>query len=274
MNGYTKLFGSIVASTIWREDDKTRIVWVTMLAMANKYGDVEAAVPGLADLARVSIADVEKALETLQKPDKHSRTKDYEGRRIEAVDGGWHILNHAKYRDKMSKDERRNYLARKQAERRARLKAEACRVNNESTNVAIGQQASTPVNVGRDIAEADSYAFERESTGDGSEWEERIIAAYPRKDAPMDCAAALSVALAGGEEPELILQAVREIAALCNGAPGGISNRYIPKAKTFFTEAQWRSPEAFRERWKPKPDATKTPQRRDSGNLNRDDRYK
>lgn len=160
MNGYTKLFGSIVASTIWREDDKTRIVWVTMLAMANKHGDVEASVPGLADLARVSIEDVETALKTLQMPDKHSRTKDFEGRRIAPIDGGWHILNHSKYREKMSKDERRNYLARKQAERRARLKAEAERVNNQSTNVAVGQQPSTSVNVGVDIAEADTDSEE------------------------------------------------------------------------------------------------------------------
>lgn len=162
MNGYTKLFGSIVASTIWREDDKTRIVWVTMLAMANKHGDVEASIPGLSDLARVSIADVEKALATLLAPDGYSRTKDYEGRRISPIEGGWHILNHSKYREKMSKDERRNYLARKQAERRARLKAESDRVNTESTNVAIGQHASTPVNIQRDIAEADTEAEERE----------------------------------------------------------------------------------------------------------------
>ena len=125
MTGYTKLFGSIVASTIWREDDKTRIVWVTMLAMANYRGDVEASIPGLADMARVTIADAEKALVALQAPDPYSRTRDYEGRRIEQIEGGWHLLNHAKYRDKMGKDERREYLRRKQAERRARLKEEA-----------------------------------------------------------------------------------------------------------------------------------------------------
>ncbi len=31
---YTKLFHSIVTSTIWRETDPTRIVWITMLALA------------------------------------------------------------------------------------------------------------------------------------------------------------------------------------------------------------------------------------------------
>lgn len=120
MSGYTKLFNSILASTIWREDDKTRLVWITMLAMAGKDGIVEGSIPGLADFARVSIADCETALKKLMAPDPYSRCQDFEGRRIETVDGGWIILNHRKYRDKMSADERREYLRIKQQEHRER----------------------------------------------------------------------------------------------------------------------------------------------------------
>lgn len=123
MQGYTKLFNSILASTIWREDDKTRIVWITMLAMADKNGAVEASIPGLADMARVSIAECECALEKLSSPDKYSRTPDNEGRRIEAKSGGWFILNHPKYRAKMGADERREYLRLKQQEQRDKRKA-------------------------------------------------------------------------------------------------------------------------------------------------------
>lgn len=123
MTGYTKLFHSILASTIWREDDKTRIVWITMLAMADKHGAVEAAIPGLADMARVSIAECEAALEKLSSPDKYSRTPDHEGRRIISKPGGWFILNHPKYREKMGADERREYLRLKQQEHRDREKA-------------------------------------------------------------------------------------------------------------------------------------------------------
>jgi hypothetical protein len=107
MTGYTKLFNSILASTIWREDDKTRLVWITLLALTDKNGVVEASIPGLADLARVSLEDCERALANLHKPDKYSRSKDHDGRRIETVDGGWLVLNRAKYRDKMSADDRR-----------------------------------------------------------------------------------------------------------------------------------------------------------------------
>jgi hypothetical protein len=118
--GYTKLFSSILASTIWRADNETRIVWITMLAMSDKAGRVEASIPGLADLARVPLEACEHALNQLQQPDKYSRTEDYDGRRIEKIDGGWRLINHGKYRDKMSRDERREYLKIKQREYRAR----------------------------------------------------------------------------------------------------------------------------------------------------------
>ena len=107
--GYTKLFSSIVASTIWREDDKTRIVWITMLAMKNERHIVEASIPGLADLARVTLPECEAALEKLESPDKYSRNQTNKGRRIEKCEGGWRILNGEYYRHQMSAEDRREY---------------------------------------------------------------------------------------------------------------------------------------------------------------------
>lgn len=141
MSGYTKLFHSILASTIWRGDDKLRIVWITMMAMADRYGVVEASIPGLADFARVSLEDCEQALDALQSPDKYSRSKEHDGRRIEAIDGGWRLLNHSKYREKMNADERREYLRVKQAEQRQKRKRAS--VNTQSTSVADRSGAST-----------------------------------------------------------------------------------------------------------------------------------
>ena len=107
-NGYTKLFSTILASTIWQEDDKTRLIWITMLAMSNRDGLVYAAIPGLAHFARVEVEDVEAALEKFLNPEENlsvRKTQDHEGRRIEVIEGGWRLLNHAKYRDKMNKEE-------------------------------------------------------------------------------------------------------------------------------------------------------------------------
>jgi len=155
MSGYTKLFNSILASTIWRADDKTRIVWITLLAMADKHGVAEGSIPGLADFAHVSIGDCERALAVLQSPDEYSRSKVKSGRRIESVDGGWRLINHGMYRETMSADERREYLRIKQAEHRARKRtAKAAvdthsavigeNVNPQSTSVDKCQPAYTP----------------------------------------------------------------------------------------------------------------------------------
>lgn len=120
MAGYTKLFSEIIHSTIWQESDQTRIVWITMLALSNKYGDVSASVPGLAHTANVSLPECEKALEKLLSPDPYSRSIDYEGRRIKIIEGGWNILNYQKYRNKMRAEERKEYLRIKQAEYRSK----------------------------------------------------------------------------------------------------------------------------------------------------------
>jgi hypothetical protein len=126
---FTKLFTSITESTIWREDDATRLMWITMLAMADSRGRVFASVPGLADRARVPVDRARIALGKFLAPDPDSRTPDHEGRRIEAIDGGWRLLNHAKYRElrdeEAIKESKRNYInKRRQRERAAKLGVE------------------------------------------------------------------------------------------------------------------------------------------------------
>lgn len=161
MTGYTKLFNSILASTIWRADDKTRIVWITMLAMADKDGICEGSVPGLADFARVSIEDCEKALLELSSPDPYSRTSEHEGRRIEHIDGvGWFLINHPKYRAKMSEDERREYNRKKQAEWRAKEKGDVKDRQTMSKDVNDNQSLSAM----SAHTEADSYSDSEANT--------------------------------------------------------------------------------------------------------------
>lgn len=141
---FTKLFSSITESTIWAEPDHTRIVWITMLAMADRFGRVWASIPGLANRARVSVEACEEALETLLGPDRYSRTKDNDGRRIEPIEGGWRLLNHEKYRairdEEAIKESKRKYINGRRAVERANLQ-------------------SNTVDLGRHNAEADTDAF-------------------------------------------------------------------------------------------------------------------
>jgi hypothetical protein len=95
---FTKLFSSITESTVWCEPDRVRIVWITMLAMADSRGRVWASIPGLANRARVPVDDAKAAIERFLAPDEYSRTPDNDGRRVVPIDGGWRLLNHEKYR--------------------------------------------------------------------------------------------------------------------------------------------------------------------------------
>ena len=97
--GFTKLFSSITDSTIWCESTSVRIVWITMLAMADRDGNIAASIPGLATRARVTVPECEEALTKFLSPDKYSRTPDHEGRRIEVIHGGWRLLNYNYYRN-------------------------------------------------------------------------------------------------------------------------------------------------------------------------------
>lgn len=122
MAGWTKLFSSIVTSSVWCEDDKTFRAWIALLSLSDVEGIVEGSVPGLANLCRLTVPEMRAALEKLSSPDPDSRSPEHEGRRIEKIEGGWKVLNYAKYREKAVAGEGsrapyyRAYRARKRAE--------------------------------------------------------------------------------------------------------------------------------------------------------------
>lgn len=139
MTGYSKLFGSILASTVWLESPATKVVWITMLAMTDRDGVVEASVPGLAKFAGVTRAECETALDRFMAPDPDSRSPEHEGRRIEKTDGGWRLLNYEKYRQTRDAEEVREKTAE--------------RVRNFRNRNAVKRNV-TPVTRSNDIASA------------------------------------------------------------------------------------------------------------------------
>jgi hypothetical protein len=142
MSGYAKLFGSILHSTVWLEPNHVRLVWITMLAMANRRGLVEASLPGLAVAARVSLEECQEALNKFTSPDPHSRTKDHEGRRIEEVDGGWVLLNYEKHRQAQArtlKSERQaRWRAKKASTERLSVDDSQCNTVSETSTSGSG----------------------------------------------------------------------------------------------------------------------------------------
>jgi hypothetical protein len=152
---FTKLFASIVTSSIWTEDAPTRVLWVTMLAICDADGDVWASVGGLARTAGITREECEAGLAKFLAPDPDSRTQDNEGRRIVVIDGGWRLLNYKKYRQLGRTEDRREYFAEKKREQRSAAKSPQM-----STPVHTCPQQSTMSPIAEAEAEAEAEAKE------------------------------------------------------------------------------------------------------------------
>lgn len=161
MAGYTKLFSSILDSTVWTEPLATRVVWITMLAMADQDGNIAARAPGIAKRASVTRAECDRALKTFAAPDPDSRTGDHEGRRAVETADGWHLLNYEAYRDRASAAEK----AEKNAARQARFRARKAKSNAPITHGNAPLQRTTRVTHSAAEAEASAEATPYSAAG-------------------------------------------------------------------------------------------------------------
>lgn len=164
--GFVKLDTGLLTSTLWAHREE-REVFITALLMAEPrelhqpapqlevdslretgfvvppgwYGFVAAAGPGIVRQAIVKPGPGMAALRALGEPDPESRSKEFEGRRLVRVDGGYILLNYIKYRD-------RDYTT---ADRSRRY-----RERHKGPVTASRRDAVTPR---RDITQADAEAY-------------------------------------------------------------------------------------------------------------------
>jgi hypothetical protein len=122
---FSKLDSGITLSSVWSEPYHVRIVWITFLALKNKEGYVRASFSGIQRAANVTVDECIEAIMVLESPDSDSRTPDYEGRRIEKIEGGWIVLNHEKYRV-------RSDIQKEQTKERVRRFREKQKLNSDS----------------------------------------------------------------------------------------------------------------------------------------------
>lgn len=88
----------MLQSSIWLESHETVRIWFTLLMLADAKGFVSSSVKGLSHTSRVCLEKTVEALNILESPDPDSKSSEHEGRRLERVEGGFLLLNHAKYR--------------------------------------------------------------------------------------------------------------------------------------------------------------------------------
>lgn len=152
-DGFVKLYESILGSSVWAESAETRIVFVTLLLLADyRTGRVESSVSGLARFANVTPTECRAALDILSGPDLDSKSVEWAGRRIERVEGGWDILNFKKYRDLRSPKQIAD--AHRQQEHRDRKRD----VTVTSRDIAVDEDADVEVDSETDTAKASSSA--------------------------------------------------------------------------------------------------------------------
>lgn len=146
---YVKLFGSILKSSVWvGQPHHIKLMWITLLALADEEGFVWASVPGLAKEADVTLEECQEALAFFMAPDEFSRTKEHEGRRLEEVNGGWLLLNHKQYREIQTKKQMQ--VAARVARYRENHKGVTCNGGNAESvtgNACNATPASVSVSV-------------------------------------------------------------------------------------------------------------------------------
>lgn len=237
---YTKLDSGITESTIWQAPDATRLVWITLLARADQNGYVGASMPGLASLARVPMDACIEAIRTLEAPDPWSRTKEHDGRRIAPADGGWVLLNHAKYRQKQSADDRRERSRVAMAALRARRKAET--VGRVIATVSKSQQSEPKLSQAEAEAEAKTLSSASHShagtpAADGQSNFDVFWKAYPKKTGKDAAAKAFAKRKVGQELLALMLKAIGEQRRSEQWLRDG--GQYIPNPATWLNQGRW-----------------------------------
>lgn len=134
---FSKLDSGITKSSLWSEPLHVRVVFVSFLAEKDENGFVSAAYSSMQRICNVTKEQFDEAIRILESPDPESRTADFEGRRLQKIEGGWIVLNHEKYRlpEQIKNEQRKEYMKNYMRERR---KCEGVNINKKLTGVNSG----------------------------------------------------------------------------------------------------------------------------------------
>jgi hypothetical protein len=260
---FVKLDTGILNSTLWVERE-CREVFITSLLMAEPrefttpqeqievrslaltgfaappgwYGFVEAAGIGIIRRAMVDQEAGLCALEKLGATDPESRSKDFDGRRLIRIDGGYLVLNFMKYRD-------RDYTGALRAQRyRDRKKAES---ESNKINAPKPESRGDSVTSHRDITQAEAEAEKEKkdtrlpsvgSTRGFPPGFEEFWKAYPRKVGKDAAAKAFARRKVGTDLLAQMLTAINSRKSSEAWRKNG--GQFIPHPSTWLNEGRWK----------------------------------
>ncbi len=227
MSGFTKLFGSIITSSVWSEDDKTRIMWITMLATSDAKGHVSGSIPGMADIARMTLPQAEKAIKKLCDPDPYSRSPDKQGARLTIADGGWYITNYMRYRNERDKEKRREQNRKSQETYRGKQK--------NKQNKPKSAQAEAEAEALKDNR-SNAHVSDDTPSNNG-ELFDRFWTEYPRKVGKVKCRQIWARLKPSAELAEKIVAAVKAYKRTDQWQKD--NGEFIPHPATWLNQERW-----------------------------------
>lgn len=144
---YGKLFSQMYDGTLATKGPwQALVTFQQLIILADQSGVVDMTPESVARRTTIPLEIISQGIKALEEPDPSSRTPALEGRRIVRLsasrDWGWQIVNYDHYRKIRSQEERREYMRKYQASRRAEQKKAPYDVNSSVNNVSNVNQSS------------------------------------------------------------------------------------------------------------------------------------
>ncbi len=125
---YGKIFESIYDGSLYGQWEAI-VTMQQLIVLADADGVIDMTPPAISGKTSIPLEILEKGLKILSEADPYSRSPGSDGARIQLLDEqrpwGWFLVNHKKYRDLRTAEDRRKYMQRYMKKRR-----EAESVNN------------------------------------------------------------------------------------------------------------------------------------------------
>ncbi len=118
MANFSKIYDHILDSTLWEEIPEARLVLLGMAFASDLDGKLFTRTKSaLARRLNLTEDYIDRGLAPLLLPDPNSANKEYDGRRVVPIDGGWLVVSKSKYVGNQSSEQA------KWAEKKARWRA-------------------------------------------------------------------------------------------------------------------------------------------------------
>ena len=232
---YAKVFSQIFDSSI-SEDYTMRHVFMDLLVLATRDGEVDMTVQAISRRTNVPIEIVTNAIWKLCQPDPHSRTGDQDGRRLVPLDPdrawGWVIVNYKSYRDIRDEEARKAYF--REFKRKQRL---STHVHTVSTPVLDSPTLSTHTDT--DAPTDTNTQNKHPSVSVMRKLIDQIYQAYPRKVARSAALRAIEKAIKMQEPDEAAWDWLLKQTQTFARSPAGNNGNYTPHPATWFNQQRY-----------------------------------